>query len=327
MKAVVWTRYGPPEVLELREVEKPTPKKNEVLVHIHATTVTAGDCEFRRLDLPMFLGIPTRMYMGITRPKRVSILGQELAGEIEAIGTDVTRFAPGDQVFAATDFNMGAYAEYRCLPVDSEDVALARKPSNMTYEEAAAVPMGGLEALHFLRKTVHAGDDVLVVGAGGSIGTHGMQIAKHLGASEVTGVDSTEKLDTMRAAGADHVIDYTAEDFTKGSKAYDVIFDVVGVVPFSGAIGVLKENGRLAIANLTLPALMQARRTTRKTDKTVVIGTSSRSDENLAYLVGLIEAGELRSVIGRTFPLEEIVAAHRYVEAGHKKGNLVITVG
>jgi NADPH:quinone reductase-like Zn-dependent oxidoreductase len=250
MKAIIWTEYGPPDVLQLKEVEKPVPKDNEVLVRIYATTVTAGDCEQRSLKLPIWHALPMRAYVGLKRPKRITILGMDLAGEIESVGKDVKRFRKGDQIFAATGFvRMGTYAEYVCLPEEPKDGALAIKPANMTYEEAAAVPNGGLEALCFLRQgNVQSGQKVLINGAGGTIGTFAVQIAKSFGA-EVTGVDSTGKLDMLRSIGADHVIDYTQEDFTKKGETYDFILDVVGKSSFSGSISSLEQNGRYLIAN------------------------------------------------------------------------------
>ena len=327
MKAIVWTDYGPPEVLQLQEVEKPTPNENEVLIRIHATTVTAGDCEARRLQFPLFLSLPMRLYVGIRKPKRITILGQELAGETEAVGEGVKRFKAGDQVFAATGFSMGAYAEYICVPEDSAEWALAIKPANMSYEEAAAVPVGGLEAVHFLGKgNLQRGEKILINGAGGSIGTFGVQLAKHFGA-EVTAVDHTSKLDMLRSIGADQVIDYTKEDFTRNGESYDVIFDVVGKSPYSGSVRSLKENGRYLIANPRLSLFARGFWTSKTSSKKVIMQPSSRKIEDLIFLRELIEAGEIKSVIDRLYPLEETAEAHRYVEKGHKKGNVVITVG
>ena len=322
MKAMVWTKYGPPEVLQLKEVEKPTPKANEVLVKVHAATVTAGDCEMRSLKFPtILLRLIMRMYSGLRKPKKITILGQELAGEIEAVGKDVTRFRKDDQVFAATGF--GAYAEYVCLP---EDGVLAIKPANMTYEEAAAVPTGGLNALHFLRKgNIQSGQKVLINGASGSIGTFAVQLAKYFGA-EVTGVDSTRKLDMLRSIGADQVIDYTQEDFTKSGETYDVIFDVVGKSSFSRSKSSLTQNGRYLIANPGLSQMVRWRLTSRTSSKKVIDGIASYKTEDLIFLKELIEAGKIKSVIDRRYPLEQTAEAHRYVETGHKKGNVVITV-
>jgi NADPH:quinone reductase-like Zn-dependent oxidoreductase len=328
MKAIVWTKYGPPGVLKLKEVEKPIPKDNEVLIKVHAATVTAGDCEMRSLKFPIWLSLPMRIYTGLRKPKRITILGQELAGEIEAVGKDVKLFKKGDQVFAATGFSMGAYAEYICLPEEPKEMEglLAIKPANMTYEEAAAVPTGGLNALHFLRKgNIQSGQKVLINGSGGSIGTFAVQLVKYFGA-EVTGVDSTGKLDMLRSISADQVIDYTQEDFTKSGETYDVIFDVVGKSSFSGCIRSLKKEGIYLSANPGLSSSVRGLWTSMTSSKKVIVGTASYKTEDLIFLKELIEAGKITSVIDRRYPLEQIVEAHRYVEKGGKKGNVVITL-
>lgn len=326
MKAIVWTQYGPPEVLQLKEVEKPAPKDTEVLIRIHATTVTAGDSEMRSLKFPAGLALLMRMYAGIQYPQRVTILGQEFAGEIESVGKDVRRFRKGDQVFATTGFGFGAYAEYKCLPEEPNMGVLASKPANLTYEEAAAVPTGGLEALHFIRKgNIQSGKKVLIIGAGGSIGTFAVQLARYFGA-EVTGVDSAGKLDMLRSIGADHVIDYTQEDFTKNSESYDVIFDVMGKSSFSGSVRSLKRNGRYLLGNAGLTQMVRGRWTSMSSSKKVIIGAANQKTEDLLFLKDLIEAGKIIAVIDRCYRLEDMVEAHRYVETGHKKGNVAITV-
>jgi 2-desacetyl-2-hydroxyethyl bacteriochlorophyllide A dehydrogenase len=324
MRAVVWTKYGSPESLELREVEKPTPKNNEVLVKVRATTVTAGDCEMRTLSLPFFLGFFIRFYTGLRKPTRVKILGQELAGEVVDAGKDVTKFKRGDLVFGPThNFSFGAYAEYICLP---ENGTLAMKPSNVTFEEAAAVPVGGLSALSFIRKgDLQDGKRILINGAGGSIGTIAIQLAKSLGA-QVTAVDSSRKLDMLRSIGADFVIDFTQEDFTKSGEKYDVIFDVVGKAPFSGCMRSLKEEGIYLLGNLNLSKWVRMKWTSIRSRKKLTAKTTDYTTEDLVYLKELIEAGTLRIIVDRTFPLEQMVEAHRYVEAGGKKGNVVIIV-
>ena len=327
MKAIVWTEYGPPDVLQLKEVDKPTPKHNEVLVRIYATTVTAGDCEQRSLKLPIWHALPMRAYVGFNRPTRITILGMELAGEIESVGKDVKRFGIGDQVFAATGFiGMGACAEYICLHEEPEEGALAMKPVNMTYEEAAAVPVGGNEALCFLRQgNIQSGQKVLINGAGGTIGPYAVQLAKYFKA-EVTGVDGRDKLDMLRSVGADHVVDYTREDFTKSGETYDFILDVVGKSSFSGSIRSLKQNGCYLIANQGLSQMIRGRWTSMTSSKKVIFGAARPKTEDLFFLKELIEAGKVKSVIDRRYPLEQTAEAHRYVERGHKKGNVVITV-
>ena len=329
MKAIVWTKYGPPDGLELREVEKPIPKDDEVLIKIYATTVTAGDCEMRSLKMPMMLGLPMRIYVGFSKPERITIIGQEMAGEIESIGKDVKRFKEGDQVFASTGFGRGTYCEYLCLPEEPGDMdgVMALKPANMTYQEAAAVPTGGLESLHFLRKAnIQSGQKVLINGAGGSIGTFGVQLAKNHYGAEVTAVDSAGKLDMLRSIGADHVIDYTQEDFTKSRETYDVIFDVVGKASYSGCMKSLKQNGYYLLANPRFSLMIRGFWTSKTGSKHAITQVASHKNEDLIFLRELIEAGKLRTVIDRTFPLDQMAEAHRYVETGGKLGNLVITV-
>ena len=333
MKAIVWTKYGPPEVLQLKEVEKPTPKDNEILVKIHATTVTSGDCEQRCLKLSFLYRLLMRLYIGIRKPKRITILGMELSGEIESVGKDVKIFKAGDQVFAATGFlGMGTCAEYICLPEEpkegdrSDNSQVAIKPANMTHEEAAPVPVGGLEALNFLRKgNIQSGQKVLINGAGGTIGTYAVQLAKYFGA-EVTGVESTGKLDMLRSIGADHVIDYTQEDFTKSGETYDFILDLVSKSSFSGSISSLKENGCYLIANTGLSSIIRGRKISKKSSKKVISGATHPKTEDLLFLKELIKAGKIKSVIDRSYPLEQTAEAHRYVETGDKKGHVVITV-
>jgi NADPH:quinone reductase-like Zn-dependent oxidoreductase len=323
MKTIVWTKYGPPDVLQLKEVEKPTPRDNEVLIKVHAATVTLGDCELRSMrgSLPLVLAL--RIYVGLVKPKRITILGQELAGEIEAIGKDVTKFKKGDQVFAPCLLHLGAYAEYKCLP-ESYPVL---KPAGLTYEEAATIPTGGINGLDFLRAGhVQAGESILINGAGGSIGTYAVQIAKTLGA-KVTCVDSAEKLDMLRSIGADRVIDYTQEDFTKNGETYDVIIDVIGKSPFSGSLRSLKPNGRYVLGNPSVSARIRARWTPMSRGKKIIVALARYKAEYYAFLRDLMEVGKVKSVIDRLYPLEQTAAAHRYVDEGHKKGNVVIAIG
>jgi len=322
MKAIICTKYGPPEVLQLKEVEKTTPRDNEVLIRVHAATVTKGDCELRSLKLPTLWKLFIRIGFGFRAPRR-KILGQELAGEIESVGSGVTRFKRGDQVFANTGLHLGAYAEYDCLP---ETGLIAAKPANMTYEEAAAVPVGGLHSLHFLRKAnIQSGQKVLIIGAAGTIGTVAVQLAKYYGA-EVTGVDSTEKLGVLRYIDADHVIDYTKEDFTRSGEKYDVIFDTVGKSPYSGSIRSLNKNGFYLLGNPGLSQQFRAPWTSRTSGKKVIGGTVSYKTQDLVFLRELIEEGKIRSVIDRRYPLVRTAEAHRYVDTGQKSGNVVITV-
>jgi len=327
VKAIVWTKFGPPDVLQLQEVEKPQPKDNELLIKIHATTVTVGDCEMRRLEYPLLMGLVVRMVVGLRRPTRITILGMELAGEVEKVGKDVTRFKSGDQVFAATGFvGMGTCAEYICLPEEPEDGAIAIKPANMSFEEAAAVPVGGLEALSLLRKgNIQPGQKILINGAGGTIGPFAVQLAKFFGA-EVTAVDSAKKLDMLKSIGADHTLDYNQTDFTKSDEKYDVIFDVVAKSSYSGCIRSLKENGIYLLTYPKLGRSLRGRWTSRTSNRKVIGGTSTDSTEDLIFLGELIEAGKLKSVIDSSYPLDQTAEAHRYVETAQKIGNVVITV-
>ncbi|UCE37468.1 MAG: NAD(P)-dependent alcohol dehydrogenase [Thermoplasmata archaeon] len=323
MKAIVWTKYGPPEVLQLKEVPKPTPKDNEVLIKVHATTVAAGDTEIRNLRLPIEYRLLLRLVIGLTRPKRVTIPGIEVAGKIEAVGKEVKRFKEGDEVFGVTGFTFGAHAQYVCLP---DKNALTIKPSNMTYEEAASAVIGGIESLHFLRAAnIQKGQKVLIVGASGSIGTVGVQLAKYFGA-EVTGVCSTDKLEMVRSIGADSVIDYTKEDYTKGDKTYEVIFDAIGKSDFSGCKRILNKNGIYLLANPRRFQKIRGLWTSLTTSKKIYSKLATYKTEDLDFLRELIEQGKIRSIIDRSYPLEKIPEAHRYVEKGHKAGNVVITV-
>ena len=322
MKAIGCTKYGPPNVLQLKEVEKPSPKDNEVLIRVHAATVTKGDCELRSLKLPLLWKLFVRIGFGFRRPRK-KILGQELAGEIESAGKGVRLFKKGDQVFANTGLRLGAWAECSCLP---QTGLIATKPANMTYEEAAAVPVGGLHAWHLLRKAnLQSGQKVLINGAGGTVGTCAVQLAKSFGA-EVTGVDSTGKLDMLHFIGADMVVDYTRDDFTKNGETYDVIFDVVGKASYSGCIRSLKENGYYLLGNPGLAQQFRGLWTSMMSRKKVVGGMVSYKTEDLIFLRELIEAGKMRSIIDRRYPLEQIAEAHRYVDTGQKTGNVVITV-
>jgi NADPH:quinone reductase-like Zn-dependent oxidoreductase len=316
MKAIVYTKFGPPDVLHLQEVEKPSPKDNEVLIKIVATTVVKEDPDWRR----------SPGFNGFLKPRH-PILGQELAGEVEAIGSAVTRFRPGDQVFGMGSF--GAYAEYKCMP---EDGTLVIKPADLSYEDAASIPNGALTALPFLRDKgrIRSGQTVLIYGASGSVGAAAVQIAKYYGA-KVTGVCSTANLDWVKSLGADQVIDYTRENFTENSKTYDIIFDTVGKRSFSECKGSLTDEG-IYLATVPSPVMMLqalwlAKRGCKKA-KFVAAGLRPASEKikDLVFLTELIDSGKIKAVIDRCYPLEQMAEAHRYVEQGHKKGNVVITV-
>lgn len=322
MKAVICAQYGPPEVLQLKDVEKPVPGDNDVLIKIYAATVTMGDCELRSLTLPLWTRIPIRLYMGYRKPRKLTP-GMELSGVIESVGKNVVSFRKGDPVFGSTGMGMGANAEYKCLRDTS---ALAIKPAGVTFEQAAAIPVGGLNALHFLRKAkIRPGQKVLVIGAGGSIGTFGVQLAKLYGA-EVTAVDRTEKLDMLRTIGAAHVIDYTQEDFSRNGEKYDVILDMVYKTRFSSCINALSEDGCYLMANPGPRRMLRALWVSWTTRKKVIFEFAGESVGDLNHIAELMASGKLKAVIDRRYPLDQIREAHRYVEGGMKKGNVIIVV-
>ena len=330
MKAVVYKEYGPPEVLRLTEVERPAPKDNEILIRVHATSVNIGDIWARnfkaitpsKFTMPLPLWLPSRMYFGLTKPK-INILGSEFAGQVEAIGKDVKRFRKGDPVFGYRGQRMGANAEYLCMP---EDGLVAVKPANMTYEEAATVPYGALTALSLLRKAnIQRGQKVLIHGASGGIGSAAVQLAKYFGA-EVTGVCGTPRLEFVRALGADKVIDYTREDFSKNGESYDLIFDILGKSSFSRCKNSLKQNGIYLLASFKMKQVFQMLRTSRTDGKKVICTLSSENSEDLEFIKKLVEEGNIKSVIDRCYPLEKTAEAHRYIEQGSRTGSVIITV-
>jgi NADPH:quinone reductase-like Zn-dependent oxidoreductase len=324
MKAAVYRRYGPPEVVQIKDVDKPVPDDNQVLIRIHATTVSAADWRMRRA-VPFIV----RFMTGFWRPKRIQILGMEFSGTVESVGKAVTRFGEGDQVFGSAGYKFGAHAEYICLP---EDALLAIKPLNMSFEEAAAILFGGVSALHFLKKAnIQGGQKVLIYGASGSVGVFAVQLAKHFGA-HVTGVCSTANLEMVKSLAADAVVDYSREDFSRTGPVYDAVFDTVGKSGFSRSLKSLKRggfyvrvggSGRLSSI---LGGIIQEKWASITGVAKIIGGMAGGTVEDLSFLKGLIEAGKLRTVIDRRYLLGEIAAAHRYVEAGHKKGHVVIVL-
>ena len=327
MKAVVYTKYGPPEVLHLKEVEKPTPLDNEILIKIHATSVTMGDCELRSLKFSGMLKYLMRLGLGFRGPrKKRSIPGQELAGEIEAVGSEVKLFKPGDSVCASTGFHFGAYAEYVCLPEDAE---IAIKPTNMTYEEAAVIPVGGMEALHYIKKAnIQKGQTMLISGASGSIGTFAIQLAKYYGA-DVTAVGNPTSLEVMKSLGADYVVDYTKDDFTQSGETYDFIFDVIGKSSLTNCLSSLNEGGVFLNANPQLKLINHQKKVSKRSGIKLISRNMDKPNERIEQLYmlnELIEAKKIKSVIDKTYSLKKIVEAHSYVEKGQKIGNVSISL-
>jgi NADPH:quinone reductase-like Zn-dependent oxidoreductase len=330
MKAIVHTKYGPPDVLQLKEVERPAPKGNDILIKIHATTVNYGDITVRnfrniplkKFNMPLLLWLPTRIMFGFWKPKK-KILGSEFAGDIEAVGKDVKRFKKGDPVFGYRGPLMGTNAEYLCMP---EAGLVAIKPANMSYEEVSTIPYGATTAWHILRKAnIRSGQKVLINGASGSIGSAAVQIAKYYGA-EVTGICGTPRLEFVKSLGADMVIDYTREDFTQSGETYDLIFDVLGKSSFAQCKRSLKQNGCYLLASFKMKQIFLMLWTSIFGNRKVMCVVTPEKIENLISIKELMEAGKLKSIIDKRFPLEQTAEAHRYVEQGHKKGNIVITV-
>lgn len=317
MKAIVYTNYGAPEVLSLQEVKKPTPKENEILIRIHATAVNSGDWRLRKAD-----PYAVRLFFGLTKP-RITILGGVLSGEIEAIGKNVKQYKVGDSVFGLTGMGFGAYAEYKCLPQHS---ILALKPNNISHTEATVIPFGGTTALYFIKKAnIKRGQKVLIYGASGAVGTAAVQLAKYFGA-QVTGVCSTVNLEMIQSLGADHVIDYTKVDFTKNKEIYDVIFETIDTLKIADYIKVLNPNGMLILSDASIKKTFQAIWVSITTPKKTLMGVINQKAEDMVFLKERIESGELKAVIDRTYSLEQMVEAHAYVEKGHKKGNVAISI-
>ena len=324
MKAIVYTKYGAPDVLQIREIEKPEPEDDEVLIRIHAVEATKADCELRSFNFAVkWFWLPLRVATGVTKPKK-QVLGGYFAGEVETVGKDVLKFKKGDQVFGTTRLLFGAYGEYVCLPAN---YTIVPKPHNMSFEEAAAAPLGGLNALHFLRKAnIRNGEKVLVNGAGGSIGTFAVQIAKAMGA-EVTAVDSTIKEEMLRPIGADYFFDYTKEDFTKSGQTYDVIFNMVARSSYSKCVNSLNPKGRYLIGNPRISDMLRSVLTSKLTDKTAIFVFAGEKEEELLALKEMIEAGKIKSIVDKIYPPEQAAEAHRRVETEQRLGVVVISMG
>jgi len=324
VKAIVYTKYGSADVLQLKEVEKPVPRDDEILIKVQAAEATKADCELRSFKFAVkWFWLPMRIGMGIKKPKR-QVLGGYFAGEVEAVGKDVSKFSRGDQVFGTTSLRFGAYGEYLCLPAS---YTIVPKPNNMSFEEAAAVPLGGLNALHYLRKAdIKSGEKVLVNGAGGSIGTFGVQIAKAMGA-EVTAVDSNIKEEMLRRIGADHFFDYSKQDFTKSGQTYDVIFDMVTGSSYSACVSALNPGGRYLMANPRISDMLRSVFTSRFTDKAAMFAFAGEKEGELIVLKEMIEAGTIKPAVDKIYPLEQIAEAHRRVETEQRLGIVVIAVG
>jgi len=324
MKAIIYETYGPPEVLQLRQVEKPSPKSNEILIKVHASSVTTGDVNLRGFTfVPAGFGLLTRLVFGLRKPKK-QILGVEFSGEVETVGKDVKQFKPGDRVFGLDGVNFGAYAEYKCV---AESAGITTMPAGLTFEEAASISNGALTALTFLRNMgrIQKGQKVLINGASGSVGSAAVQIAKYF-ETDVTGVCSASNADLVLSLGADRVIDYTREDFTKNGETYDIIFDTVGKTTFSSVKDSLKPAGLYLAGSGGLREMFQMSLNSLSGGKKVFTGPSSERREDLVFIKDLVEKGSLKPVIDKIYPLEQIVEAHRYVDTGRKKGNVAIRI-
>jgi NADPH:quinone reductase-like Zn-dependent oxidoreductase len=324
LKAITYSQYGPPSVLQLSEVEKPVAGDEEILIRVRGAEATKSDCEMRAFRFSVqWFWLPLRLAIGVRRPRR-QILGSYFSGEIASVGKSVTRFAEGDEVFGTSGLRMGGYSEYVALP---ESVSIVQKPANMTFAEAAAVPLGGLNALHFMRRArIQPGETVLINGAGGSIGAHAVQIARAMGA-EVTAVDNQIKEDLLRRIGADHFIDYTREDFATSGRAYDVIFDMVPSSSYGACIKSLNAGGRYLSGNPRLSVMLRSILTTRFGDKTATFAFARETNEELLALKEMIEDGQVNSIVDRVYPMAEAAEAHRMVETEQRRGAIVIAIG